>query len=307
MLCRNPFIKKGTAYGCGQCLPCRINRRRIWSHRICLESLCHTENCFLTLTYTDQMLPRLTGSPTGEGLGTLEPKDLQDWLKRLREAISPLKLRFYAVGEYGDVTFRPHYHVCLFGFASCVRGRTLRHFATGERLWEECCPRCRLVGNTWKKGLVDLGELNPSTASYCAEYTVKKMTSFVDGRLKGRHPEFARMSLKPGIGSDAMWQVASDMIRFRLDGREDVPYALAHGKRELPLGRHLMGKLRERIGRDAKAPEAVLHKMDEILLPVREAAFNASRSFKEAIVESNAQTIANMEARALIQKQRKSL
>lgn len=307
MICRNPYVKEGTAYGCGQCLPCRINRRRLWSHRIMLEALCHTDNCFLTLTYAPESMPISISRNTGKEMGSLEPKDLELWLKRLREAVAPLRFRFYAVGEYGDTTWRPHYHVCLFGFAPCVRGRTLQHFATGERLWNECCPRCRLVGKTWKKGIVDLGELNPSTASYCAEYTVKKMTKFTDPRLDGRHPEFSRMSRHPGIGADAMWQVASDMLRWSLETRDDVPNALSHGKRQLPLGRYLMGKLRERTGKDGGAPEKTLAVLEEKMRPVREAAFNASIPLKTAVIEANSQPALNMEARASVMKQRKSI
>ena len=44
--------------------------------------------------------------------------------------------------------------------------------------------------------------------------SVQKMTAKDDPRLSGRPPEFCRMSLKPGIGADAMWDVASDFRRF---------------------------------------------------------------------------------------------
>lgn len=46
----------------------------------------------------------------------LRKKDIQNFFKRLRDRISRLhytKITYYACGEYGPKTFRPHYHVLL--------------------------------------------------------------------------------------------------------------------------------------------------------------------------------------------------
>lgn len=91
-------------------MPCRLNRRRLWTHRLLLEQLKHGDSCFLTLTYDEKHLP--------EG-GSLVPKHAQDFLKRLRSKTN-LKLRYYLVGEYGEDTERPHYHVALFGYPNCA-------------------------------------------------------------------------------------------------------------------------------------------------------------------------------------------
>lgn len=268
-----------------------------------LESLTHSTNCFLTLTYSNESLP-FTGD-TGKEVATLRPKDLQLWLKRFREAISPLKMRFYAVGEYGDRSFRPHYHVCLFGVVGCARGRTKRAVGTNLPDWENCCPQCKLVGETWGHGLIEIGELNPHSAAYLAEYTVKKMTRSDDARLGGRHPEFARMSLRPGIGADSCWQLASDMMRFNLDELlSDVPHQLQHGKMKFPLGRYLRMRVRRYLGKEEKTPEHVIQKMEEEMRPVREAAFNASRPLSQAIVEAYSQAALNQEARRQILKRK---
>lgn len=307
MICKKPYVKGGSAYGCGQCLPCRYNKRRIWSHRIMLESLCHTHNSFVTLTYNNESIPLVSSVATRAVHSSLEPTHLRDFLKRLRYELEPLSVRFFAVGEYGDSSGRAHYHLCLFGYQTCLRLRTKRHFSTGEPDWFNCCPQCRLIGRKWGMGNVDLGELNPATATYTAEYTTKKMTKATDPRLDGRHPEFSRQSLKPGIGADAMWEVAASMLRFNMEDREDVPFALGHGKRELPLGRYLMGKLREYTGKEKNAPQATLDRIKEEMRPVREIAFNASRPLAEVIVEESAQEIANLEARFNIYRQRKGL
>lgn len=192
-----------------------------------LESLKHQGSCFVTLTYSDEFLP--------EG-GTLVPKDAQAFLKRLRKAVAPIKIRFYLVGEYGDKTFRPHYHLAIFGLPDTA-------YQTIADAWSiNGCP----IGH------VVVGTLTVESAGYIAGYVTKKMTKSDDPRLGGRHPEFARMSLRPGIGADAMDDVA-DVLYSKHGSRElaelgDVPGVLKHGGKSFPLGRYLKRKLREKMG-----------------------------------------------------------
>ena len=61
---------------------------------------------FLTLTYNDDNLPSDVG---------LHKDDLQRFFKRLRKALDTKKIRYFACGEYGDTTSRPHYHAIVFG------------------------------------------------------------------------------------------------------------------------------------------------------------------------------------------------
>lgn len=305
MLCRNPYINAaGAAFPCGQCKPCRLNRRRMWEHRIMLESFCHGDNAFITLTYKYVCF-------SNDGLPNLVPKHLQDWLKRLREAIAPKRIRFYGVGEYGDgvppdYVERPHFHVIIFGMPTCLRGRTLRLPESGTRArWADCCDMCRLVGSTWGLGDVDLGTCTSDSASYCAEYTVKKMTKHDDIRLLGRHPEFCRMSLRPGIGAEFMWDVASEVMHYALD----VPTSLAHGKGRKPLGRYLRAKLKLFTGREVKASVEELDKIAAELLPLRLAARSseAEPSLKAHIIADGEGSYRQLMAREMIYKKRKSL
>ena len=229
---------------CGQCLPCRVARRRLWSARIFLESLCFTDNSFVTLTYKD--------SP-----GTLDPKHSQLWLKRLRKSVHPLKIRFFLVGEYGDLTFRPHYHAILFGYPACEYGKPRVTKASN------CpCSPCQTLQSSWSYGFTYLGTVTHDSAQYVSGYTVKKMTSKDDDRLEGRYPEFARMSNRPGIGATYLQHLvdtlndsdfASDAF---LDG--DVPTNLTMGKKSLPLGSYLRSKLRVMLGMDPKTPVHIL-------------------------------------------------
>lgn len=307
MLCRNPFMKDGAAFGCGQCEPCRFNRRRTWAHRIMLEAFCHPDKAFIGLSYSELYAPVLDPS-FGRVPLSLKPKQLQDWLKRMRRAMEPIRLRFFAVGEYGDKSWRPHFHVILYGFPTCVRGRTLRDFGSDRPVAYRCCPNCRMVQSAWPWGDVDLGTVTHHSAGYCASYTVKKMTSPDDKRLLGRHPEFSRMSLRPGIGVDAMWDVASTLMEYGLDDTmADVPSAINYSGRPKPIGRYLRSKLRVMVGRDAKAPQASIDEIKAEMQPVREAAFVNSRSFKEEVITQGDGRYLQVMAKSLIFKGRKSL
>lgn len=269
-----------------------------------LEAICHADKSFIGLSYSELFMPALDPS-VGRLPGNLKPKHMQDWLKRIRAAVYPRKLRFFGVGEYGDKSWRPHYHVILFGYPTCVRGRTLRLPGSSRPLAFMCCENCRLVQESWPYGDVDLGSVTHHSASYCAAYTVKKMTAVDDKRLvfqgSYRSPEFCRMSLRPGIGVDGLWDVASSMMQFGLDETmPDVPSGIAYGKQVRPLGRYLRGKLREMVGRDAKAPQSTLDAMAEELRPLRESAFINSSSFKKAIMEYYNGEYALWEAKGLI-------
>lgn len=134
------------------------------------------------------------------------------------------------------------------------------------------------------------------------------MTRSDDPRLGDRAPEFARMSLKPGIGYEATHPVAESVWRNRLLNKmEDVPSSLRHGSKIEPLGRYLTKALRKQCGRDEKAPESVVQKVQEELQPVRQAAFDASRPFREVLAESEKGKVASFKAKAKIYKQRKTL
>lgn len=251
-----------------------------------LESLKHGDSCFITLTYDQKHLP---------SNGSLVPKDTQDWLKRLRKAISPKKVRYFLVGEYGDDTWRPHYHVALFGL-----GQMHSH----------------LIHSTWGKGHVLVGDLTPQSSAYIAGYVTKKMTSPNDPRLGTKHPEFARMSRKPGIGGTAMDDLAESLMTSHgsdlILKTGDVPTSLKHGPKSMPLGRYLRQKLRKRIGLDEeKIKQEKIWEYSAEMCQVLEEALNnkenRKKSFKTILVEKNRQRVLNLEARYNIYKKKGTL
>lgn len=287
----------------------------MWTHRIMLESMLHPHNAFVTLTHADETI-RTVRSSSSVPLATLYPKDAQDWLKRLRDSIKPSRVRYYLVGEYGDETQRPHYHVALFNYPTCRFGSSQYRYDRDGRLTKSCCSHCELIRTTWGKGRVFVGSLETHSAQYIAGYVTKKMTKADDPRLLGRHPEFCRMSLRPGIGADMMHEVASTLMQFNLEDRQaDVPVSLAHGTRKLPLGRYLRRKLRSYVGKAEEAPEVVIAALAEEVRPLYEAAKDAANGngdlsrlyFKNALIDADNQAVLNMETRQRIFKKGKVL
>lgn len=204
------------------------------------ESQLQADNCFVTLTYQDEFVP---------AGGSLDPVHLRNFFKRLRKSVAPRKLRYFAVGEYGDESQRPHYHAVIFGLNPL---------------------EAELVYRAWQKGFIRVDEFNERTAAYVAAYTVKKMTEHDDARLNGRYPEFARMSLRPGIGAGAMAiladQLHSDAGLDDIVRTGDVPRSLSIGRRSIPLGRYLRQKLRQEMG----MPDDFIQKAKDSALSERE-------------------------------------
>ena len=248
-----------------------------------LEASQYEDNTFVTLTYSDEKIPSDK---------SVRPIVLSDFIRKLRRQTG-LKLRYFGCGEYGDDTFRPHYHIALFNYPNCYRTVTRQ-----RRGGFDCCPVCNQIYHTWGNGGISLGLLEPQSAAYVAGYVTKKMTKDDDPRLEGRRPEFARMSLRPGIGLGMMHELASTLLETGLDEKMiDVPTSLQHGRKKLPLGRYLRKKLRTFIGRDEKTPQAILDAQKEELRPLRETAFANSTPFREEILKKSEGRRIQIEAR----------
>lgn len=182
---------------CGQCIGCRLEKSRKWAIRCAHEAQMHEENCFITITYSEENLKYIVDMETGELSPTLVKRDWQLFMKRLRKELGDVKIRFYAAGEYGEKSYRPHYHACIFGYSfpdrqlfSIVNG--------GHKLYIS-----ELLNRVWGHGFCSIGELTFESAAYVARYIMKKQTGYyAEDHYKGRLPEFTLMSRCPGIGRD---------------------------------------------------------------------------------------------------------
>lgn len=181
---------------CGQCIGCRLERSRQWAVRMMHEAQLHEDNCFITLTYSPENLPRD---------GSLNKAHFQGFMKRLRARFSGRKIRFFHCGEYGEQLQRPHYHACLFGFD--FPDKVFYKHVGDSRLYLS-----QILEDTWRFGFCSIGEVTFESAAYVARYITKKVTgdladdhylSFdpVTGESFVLQPEYVTMSRRPGLAS----------------------------------------------------------------------------------------------------------
>lgn len=183
---------------CGQCVGCRLERSRQWAMRCVHESSLSESNCFLTLTYSDDFLPACR---------SLLYRDFQLFMKRLRKRFHHERIRFFMCGEYGELSGRPHFHACLFGFDFPDK-LFFRRVGSGFDIYTSV-----VLDGLWAKGFASLGAVTFESAAYVARYIMKKVTGdLAVEHYGGRVPEFAHMSLKPGIGARWFDKYVSDVF-----------------------------------------------------------------------------------------------
>lgn len=262
MLCSKPFRKKGKEFGCSQCLPCRYNRRRVWTTRLMLESFRHQASEFATLTFAEEHLP--------DG-NSLSVRAHQLFVKRLREYLPAGTVRFFGVGEYGPETGRPHYHYALFGLRSGHpdgwRGR--------------CDPASCLLCRAWRYGDVHTYPLSTFLSQYLAGYVVDKLHAAGPySRVDGRVEEFQRMSRGRRAGEGIGGPAAEVLARSVVDQETgeihlvngDVPQSVRVERKLWPLGRYMVARLRalSHLPEGQPAVTAALVELEDMLrYPVR--------------------------------------
>lgn len=230
MRCLKPVLVPDVGFvPCGQCIPCRLNYARQWSIRIMDEAKMSKKSCFLTLTYDEDHLPANR---------SVAKREVQLFLKRLRKAVAPDKIRFFASGEYGEHYQRPHYHLALFGIDVDSPVFVDRHYSPKRKVFYARMP-------VWSNGFVAVGHLTVDSANYIAGYMVKK----IKGKDAKEHyknlgieSEFALMSRRPGIGGDFLEKQGQHL--------KEVDFCVCKGRKQ-PLPRYYRNKLFSEDERDA--------------------------------------------------------
>lgn len=198
---KDGYIDKPKKVPCGRCIGCRLERSRQWAMRIMHEADIHLSNRFVTLTYRDEEL--VYG---GQATGILYPRHLELFWKRLRKQYGD-GIRYFACGEYGDESRRPHYHAVIFGIN--FQDEVYHDTKNGNRLYSS-----RSLDRIWSHGNCIIGDVSFESAAYVARYIMKKrLGQDADSYIaEGIEPEFVRMSRRPGIGSKWFDKYESDVF-----------------------------------------------------------------------------------------------
>ena len=187
MRCLAPITVHGREFNCGRCRACRINYTSQWALRLIYELSEYDAASFITLTYSEEHRP-----------GQLVKKDLQDFWKRLRINLkreygefSP-KIRYYAVGEYGDLRLREHFHAIVFGL-DCFNDK---HRDILKKSWPFC--------ESWlfdKSRGRDSGmqEVTPDDIQYVTGYVQKKLNGEAAKEVYGDR-QFPYSTCSQGLG-----------------------------------------------------------------------------------------------------------
>lgn len=180
---------------CGKCHECRSARSAGWAFRLEQEMKLHLESHFITLTYNDENLNWVGDEPT------LSKNDLQRYWKRVRKRLGKSRVKYYACGEYGTTTLRPHYHAVVFGAPPAVL--------------EDC----------WSDGNIFFGDVSSASIRYVTNYLCKSPNTNLGNRL----PEFALMS--KGLGKNYL---TPQMIRWHEENLANYCVGLGGVKMRLP-------------------------------------------------------------------------
>ena len=205
-----PFaFAKGFNLPCGQCVGCRLNYSRQWAIRLVHENQMHEQSCFITLTFNDEELNKRVKPDS------LNVRDFQLFMKRLRKKHPEKKIRFFHCGEYGEKNNRPHYHALIYNHdfpdRKLFKQRKEIKLYTSKELEE-----------LWPYGFSTIGDVTFQSSAYVARYIMKKQKGDnaeqhytninpSTGECTTIEPEYCTMSRKPGIGYDWFQKYKSDV------------------------------------------------------------------------------------------------
>lgn len=198
---------------CGHCEDCKRRKRNEWFFRLKQEAKDYPLNLFVTLTYDDENVPLDTF-----GNMAVDKRDIQLFFKRLRKKLSPHKIRYYGISEYGPTTFRPHYHVIIFN-------------------WPVNFDAWSVLLNIWGKAdNIVITPILDQQMMYVARYHTDK--GFTPQYFE---KTFTFMSRNPGIG--ASFASKDDVLEYyHADPERSTAGTLEDGKKT-SLGRYLRKKI----------------------------------------------------------------
>lgn len=191
---------------CGKCPMCRARLVSGWSFRLLQHEKYAASAHFVTLTYDTDNVPISQNK-----FMSLSKCDVQKFFKRLRKhsavsdrsvsAESCQSIKYFAVGEYGGRTRRPHYHIILFN------------------------SQPELIRKAWVKGFIDIGTVTGASVGYTMKYMFKKPWKAMH-QNDDREAEFRLMSKGLGVG-----YITPEMVAWHKQDVENRVYCTVEGKK----------------------------------------------------------------------------
>lgn len=178
---------------CGTCVGCRKANAFDWQQRAVAELQGYDRSSFITLTYEDRQLPL-----NRDGAATLRYEDFQKFMKRLRKKHDgqDLDIRYFACGEYGSKTMRPHFHAIIYGYDFPDR-KFVKISKKGSLLYTS-----DELSELWPYGICNLGDVNAATCGYVAGYIASKIGKYSNARYEDLdiRPPKLFASRRPSLG-----------------------------------------------------------------------------------------------------------
>lgn len=215
---------------CSKCPKCLARRASAWSFRLMQEEKVSQSAYFITLTYDTSYVPL-----TEKKFMQLRKRDLQLYFKRVRKSHGPgVRLKYYAVGEYGGKFSRPHYHIILYNAKiQCMLTKkdenALRIHGLDGKL--------ELMSKHWIYGHTTFGQVNGASIGYSLKYISKGRTvpkHANDDRL----PEFSLISKHLGIN-----YLTKAMVHYYKADITERMYCTAPGGIKISMPRYYKDKI----------------------------------------------------------------
>lgn len=257
-MCLKPrYIKsKDQVFPCGICPKCKYRRIAQWVFRLLEEEKISSSAYFVTLTYDDHHLSHERGTVTPFGHLSLSLRDLQLYFKRQRKlqaaAGNDQTIRYYACGEYGGHTARPHFHYIGFNVDA------------------------ELIEKAWGMGNIKIKPAHQETMAYTMKYICKNRRRFE--AYDGRMPEFSVMSKGLGIS-----YLDATMYDWHTDDVLNRMYVTLKGGVKVSMPRYYRDRIYYEFEKLALAEVYAIQKRDAELEKLEKATVKSTWNEQQAI------------------------
>jgi len=191
-----------------------------------------TSSYFLTLTYDTDHVPI-----TKNGFMSLQSRDIQLFIKRLRKShngYSDESIKYYAAGEYGGKTNRPHYHIILFNAQlELMFDKTDLKLLKFSEYDGKQIVNCK----QWQLGTCTIGKISEASVGYSLKY-IHKPRRIPMHKNDDRRREYAQMSKGLGIS-----YLTEAMLDWHLADMENRMYVNIPGGKKATMARYYKDKI----------------------------------------------------------------